>query len=85
VAHKGIAEPLCVRYISASVSLGEEKVMALISDSNKGGVTPPPQTSRMNNYAVGSGSRPVPSKVKIESSAPENARTLGRDVPGWLR
>lgn len=57
--------------------------MALISD--QGGCKAPPQSSRPQNTAVGSGSRPVPSKIKIPSSAPMNAKTLGRDVPGSLR
>lgn len=50
--------------------------MGLISDH--GGVKPPAQSSREQNTSVGSGSRPVPSKIKIESSAPENPLTLGR-------
>lgn len=57
--------------------------MSLISDSPtlkgmKG-------TSAPQNTAVGSGSRPTPSKYKIETSAPKNAHTLGRDVPGSLK
>lgn len=57
--------------------------MALISD--KGGVKAPPQSSRPQNTSVGSGSRPVPSKIKIESSAPSEPRTLGRAPAGWLK
>ncbi len=59
--------------------------MALISDN--GGLKAPPQTSMPQNTAVGSGSRPVPSKIKIKSSAPDNARTLGRVPPpsDWLK
>lgn len=50
--------------------------MALISQ--KGGVMPPAQSSRPQNTAVGSGSRPTPSSIKIESSAPSDPLTLGR-------
>lgn len=57
--------------------------MALISD--QGGVKAPAQSSRSQDTSVGSGSRPVPSKIKIESSAPTNPKTLGRDVPGSLK
>ena len=57
--------------------------MALISE--KGGVKAPAQSSRPQNTAVGSGSRPVPSKIKIDSSAPANPKTLGRDVAGSLK
>lgn len=57
--------------------------MALISDT--GGLKPPPQSSRPQNTAVGSGSRPTPSRIKIPSSAPANAHTQGRDVPGSLK
>lgn len=57
--------------------------MALISE--QGGVKAPAQSSREQHTAVGSGSRPVPSKIKIESSAPTNPKTLGRDVPGSLK
>lgn len=42
-------------------------------------------TSAAQNTAVGSGSRPTPSKIKIPTSAPENAHTQGRDVPGSLK
>lgn len=37
------------------------------------------------HMAAGTGSRPVPSKYKIETSAPEDAHTQGRDVPGSLK
>lgn len=40
--------------------------------------------SAMQNTAVGSGSRPTPSKFKIETSAPEDPHTLGRKTPGAL-
>lgn len=42
-------------------------------------------SSASQNTSVGSGSRPTPSKIKIPTSAPENAHTLGRDVPGSLK
>ncbi len=57
--------------------------MALISDH--GGVKPPAQTSKKVHIPAGSGSRPVPSKTKIESSAPTEPRTLGRAPAGWLK
>ena len=57
--------------------------MALISEH--GGVKAPSQTSRMVSNPIGSGSRPVPSKVKIDSSAPHNPQTLGRDPGGALK
>jgi hypothetical protein len=41
--------------------------------------------SAMQNTSVGSGSRPTPSKFKIDTSAPEDPHTLGRDVPGSLK
>jgi len=49
--------------------------MGMISD--KGGVKAPAQSSRSQNTAVGSGSRPTPSQLKIPSSAPSNPRTRG--------
>lgn len=58
--------------------------MALISEQGKS-VKAPPQTSAPQNTAVGSGSRPTPSRIKIKTSAPENPKTLGRDVPGALK
>lgn len=42
-------------------------------------------TSAPQNTAVGSGSRPTPSKYKIETTAPEDPHTLGRDVAGSLK
>lgn len=56
--------------------------MALISD--KGGCKAPAQTSRGQNTSVGSGSRPTPSKIKIESSAPSDPKGLGRKPAGAL-
>ncbi len=46
----------------------------------------PKETSAAQNTSVGSGSRPTSSKIKIMTSAPDNARTLGGrgDVPGAL-
>lgn len=40
--------------------------------------------SAKQNTAVGSGSRPTGSRIKIETSASSNARTQGRGVPGAL-
>lgn len=40
--------------------------------------------SMEQNTAVGSGSRPTPSKIKIHTSAPENQHTQQRGVPGAL-
>jgi hypothetical protein len=57
--------------------------MALISD--QGGLKAPAQSSRPQNTAVGSGSRPTPSKIEIKSSAPMDPHTLGRDTPGSLK
>lgn len=59
--------------------------MALISDATKGNMAGDPRSSRYISPAVGSGSRPTPSKVKIESSAPDDPHTLGRDVAGSLK
>ena len=42
-------------------------------------------TSAPQNTSVGSGSRPTSSKFKIATSAPEDAHTQGRDVPGSLK
>lgn len=49
------------------------------------GVQPPAQTSAPQNTSVGSGSRPTRSKMALESSAPEDPRTLGRAPEGWLK
>ena len=57
--------------------------MSIISD--KGGVKAPAQSSRGQNTAVGSGSRPTASSIKIDSSAPTNPKTLGRSTPGALK
>lgn len=50
-----------------------------------GGVRPPKQTSMPQNTAVGSGSRPTMSKVMIETTAPANPHSLGREPPGALK
>jgi hypothetical protein len=57
--------------------------MAIWSDSPH--LTPPKETSIPNNYATGSGSRPTSSRVKIDTTAPKDPHTLGRDVPGSLK
>ena len=57
--------------------------MGMISD--QGGVKAPAQSSAPQNTSVGSGSRPTPSRIKIELSAPTSPQTLGRDVPGSLK
>ncbi|GAC1664489.1 MAG: hypothetical protein PVS3B2_00180 [Candidatus Dormibacteraceae bacterium] len=42
-------------------------------------------TSMKQNTAVGSGSRPGPSKVKIATSAPSDPKGLGRKPAGALK
>jgi hypothetical protein len=62
--------------------------MAGALGSDKGGTMPPAQSSMPQNTAVGSGSRPGASKVNIDTSAPSNSRTLGREPSspsGWLK
>jgi hypothetical protein len=59
--------------------------MALISGGSKGGVSAPAQSSTMKNTPTGSGSRPVPSRYKIETSSPNNAKTLDRNPPAPLK
>ena len=41
--------------------------------------------SAAQNTMVGSGSRPTKSKMNIETSAPTNPHTLGRDPGGSLK
>lgn len=53
--------------------------------ADKGGVRPPAQSSKPQNTAVGSGSRPAGGKIAIETSAPSDPHTLGRSVPGWMK
>lgn len=48
-------------------------------------MNPPAQSSAPQNTSVGSGSRPTPSRIKIQSSAPSNPATLGRSTPGALK
>ena len=66
---------------------GKERDMALWSGADHGGVKPTDVgTSAKKNTEVGSGSRPTPSRYKIETSSPEDARTNGKDPPaGWLK
>ena len=56
----------------------------LISEQGSG-VKAPAQSSKPSNHACGGGSRPVPSKYKIQTSAPTDPRGLGRRVPGALK
>ncbi|TAL03717.1 MAG: hypothetical protein EPO08_03500 [Rhodospirillaceae bacterium] len=58
--------------------------MSIISNSPT--LKGPMGTSAPQNTSVGSGSRPTASRIKIPTSAPENARTLGGrgDVSGAL-
>lgn len=42
-------------------------------------------SSMPQNTAVGSGSRPTMSKTETMTSAPDNAKTLGRDPGGSLK
>lgn len=54
--------------------------------NNHGGVKHPMQKSAKVHDAVGSGSRPTPSKHAIETSAPKMPHKLdGRHVPGALK
>lgn len=57
--------------------------MAILSNTPT--MKAPMQTSRPQNTAVGSGSRPTKSMVTIPTSAPMDPKTLGRDVPGSLK
>ena len=57
--------------------------MSIISKSPS--MKPPAQTSRAQNTAVGSGSRPTKSSVPIKTSAPMNAKTLDRNPPSSLK
>jgi hypothetical protein len=49
------------------------------------GVPQPSGGSAKVHTAVGSGSRPVLSKMPIETSAPTEPHTLGRAPSGWLK
>jgi hypothetical protein len=57
--------------------------MGIISDSPT--MKTPKQTSAAQNTAVGSGSRPTASAIKIPTSAPDNAMTLGRSTSNALK
>jgi len=58
--------------------------MALFS--TKPGIKPTDMgKSIQNNDAIGSGARPTPSKVKIPTSEPDNAHTMGRAPADWLK
>lgn len=59
--------------------------MGKLFDSKPGAKPTDMGTSIQNNDAIGSGSRPVPSKVKIDSSEPMDAHTMGRGVAGALK
>ncbi len=50
-----------------------------------GGVMAPAQSSAKTWDAVGSGSRPTPSKMETPTSAPKEPHTLGRAPTGWLK
>lgn len=52
--------------------------------SNSPTLKAPAQTSAPQNTSVGSGSRPTPSRYKIDTSAPDEPRMLDRGVPGAL-
>ena len=55
----------------------------IISDSPT--AKAPKQTSAPQNTSVGSGSRPTPSKFKIETSAPKEAHGLDRATKNALK
>ena len=63
------------------------------SQTNGAGISPSPSividgqrplSSNMDT-SVGSGSRPMKSSYPIETSAPVDARTMGRAPDGWLK
>lgn len=56
---------------------------SIISDSPT--LKAPAQSSAPQNTSVGSGSRPTPSKMKIESSAPMEPYELSRAPSGALK
>lgn len=58
--------------------------MSLISGGNKGVVAPDSESSKMLKEPVGTGSRPVPSKYKIDTSSPNNPKTMDRGSSGAL-
>ena len=57
--------------------------MSIISKSPT--MMEPKGSSAPQNTSVGSGSRPTSSKMPIMTSAPDNAKTLGRDPGGALK
>src|SRR5258707_11546279 len=59
--------------------------MAGLFKQDKGGVRPMKESSMPQSTAVGSGSRPTPSRVPIDTSAPVDPKTLARDVPRSLK
>lgn len=52
--------------------------------SNSPSMKQPKGDSMAQDTSVGSGSRPTKSKIMIETSAPMDAKTLGRKTPGSL-
>lgn len=50
-----------------------------------GGVMAPAQSDPPVSMPIGSGSRPGKSRYPIETTAPADAKTQGRDVPGSLK
>lgn len=59
--------------------------MSLIHNHNHGGTRSHDKSALPHNVGTGSGSRPVKSKVAIPSSAPADAKTLGRSTRGALK
>lgn len=57
--------------------------MGIISKSPT--LMPPKQTSAKTHMAAGSGSRPVASKSKIMTSAPEQPHKLGRATKNAMK
>ena len=43
------------------------------------------RASTRQNTSAGSGSRPIPSKVKTPTAAPSDARTFRNPPRGWLK
>lgn len=50
-----------------------------------GGVMPSAQSNPPVNVPIGTGSRPGKSRYPIETTAPADAKTMGRSVPGALK
>lgn len=70
-------------YLPASLSRSAR--MAKILHSAPPGVPQPSGGSAKVWTPAGSGSRPVLSRMPIETSAPTEPHTLDRAPPGWLR